>query len=351
DAYIAHHPPPSFGHGGIGHELGDGAYVLGRRPDLISFNNAGGAREPEFLSGRQMLAMPEFHRLYQWMRVQGDVGNRATAEIWVRREDGPLGIRRMPGRIDVPGYLLTGQESESTARLDAGGKLAAQTTWREPGVLPAMILPAGRWRVSLNSGGADLKVAYRCQGRTMDRPGPPSSGAAEVLALDAAASISVAVAPRRMDATPAWVQEISFMDAGRDVGTLRCAPAGAPTSVRLSELEDAKPENFSWSHPGNVLIDRAGLRVLVDAAQPGRLVEISVDNNDVYDVELTRRGHSLWRGRVLPRSNGGGLAVTRLLLSAGTEVKPGDELNVIPSGGDGAYSVGHIRIIDDRPPS
>src|SRR5581483_8262248 len=31
DAYIAHHTPAGFGHGAIGHELGDGRYVLSRR--------------------------------------------------------------------------------------------------------------------------------------------------------------------------------------------------------------------------------------------------------------------------------------------------------------------------------
>ena len=350
DAYIAHHPPRSFGHGGIGHELGDGAYVLSRRPELISFDNAAGAREPNFVSGRQMLAMPEFHRLYQWMRVQGDVGNRATAEIWVRREDGALGIRRSPGRIDVPGYLLTGQESQATARLDPAGNLAAQITWREPGVLPAMTVPAGRWRAILSPTGQGLTTAYRCNGRSMERSGPPSD-AAEVLDVEAAASISVAVAAPPGRATPAWVQAISFVDAGGDKATLRCVRPGAPVVVQLSDVEMAKPENFDWSHPGNVLIDGAGLHVLVDRGRPGRSLEISVDNNDVYDVELTRGGRSLWRDRVLPRSNGGGLAVSRLRLTAGTEVKSGDELKVIPFGGDGAYSIGHIRIIDDRPPS
>ncbi|HVT06577.1 MAG TPA: hypothetical protein VHO67_03930 [Polyangia bacterium] len=351
DAFIARHPPPTFGHGGIGHELGDGAYVLGRRPDLISFNNAGGARDPNFLSGRQMLGMPAFHQLYQWMRVQGDVGNRATAEIWVRREDGPLGIRRAPGRIEVPGYLLTGQESEATARLDPTGKLAAQITWREPGVLPAINVPAGRWRVVVTAARSDLTFAFRCRGRTMQRSGAPGPRPAEVLMLDEPAPISVAVAPPEAAAAPAWVRELDFEDAAGVPATLRCAAAGGPLTVRLSELDSRKPENFAWSHPGNVLIDGAGLRVLVDGARAGGWLEISADNNDVYAVELRRGGHRLWSDRAMPRWNGGGLAVSRLRLPAGTTVENGDELTITPSGGDGAYSVGHVRIVDDRPPS
>jgi arabinofuranosyltransferase len=346
DAYIAHHPPPGFGHGGIGHELGDGAYVLSRRPDLISFNNAGGARDPSFLSGRQMLAIPEFHRLYQWIRVQGDVGNRATAEIWVRREDGRVGIRRSPGRVDVPGYLLTGQESEATARLDPAGKLAAQLTWREPGVLPAITVPAGRWRVVVTPADASLTVALRCEGRSTVPSAPGGSGSAEVLQLDMAASISVSIAPPQGRATPAWVQEISFVDDQSAVPTRRCAQPGTPLTVRLSDVESPKPENLGWSHPGNLLIGRDGLRVAVDGPRRGRSLEISVDNNDIYDVELARGGRPLWRGRVWPRFNGGGLAITRFHLPDRTEVETGDQLNVTPSGGDGAYSVGHIRVTD-----
>lgn len=94
DAYIARHPPPSFGHGQIGHELGDGAYVLGRAPDLIAFNGSTGFHEPVFLSGRQLVSMPEFLSLYQWIRVEPAVGTRARGEIWVRREGGRIGIVR-----------------------------------------------------------------------------------------------------------------------------------------------------------------------------------------------------------------------------------------------------------------
>src|SRR5678810_595541 len=35
DLYLTHHLPERFGHGAMGHEIGDGAYVMSRRPDLV----------------------------------------------------------------------------------------------------------------------------------------------------------------------------------------------------------------------------------------------------------------------------------------------------------------------------
>jgi hypothetical protein len=37
DYYLPRHPPPGVGQGAIGHELGDGQYVLNRKPDLVIF--------------------------------------------------------------------------------------------------------------------------------------------------------------------------------------------------------------------------------------------------------------------------------------------------------------------------
>jgi arabinofuranosyltransferase len=341
DAYLAHHPPPGFGRGAIGHELGDGAYVFDRRPDLISFDNAGGFHQPNFLSGRQLLAMPEFHRLYQWVRVQAGVGNQAFAEIWVRREEGRLGVRRSPGRVEVPGYFLTGQDSESAARLDGQGKLTARPTWQQPGSIPSLSIPAGRWRVTVTPPDPDLTLAFRCGARSMQR----EAGAGAVLQLDQPSAIAVGVAPSAARAAPAAAVElITFIAEQESPPTLRCARPGERLTTRLAEISPPKSENLYWAHPTNLVTGLEGLSATVERPQSPKFVEISVDNNDVYELALVRHGRTLWTGRVSPRQNGGGLAVTRLDLPAGTHVEAGDQLMVTPSGGDGAFSVGHLRL-------
>ena len=75
-------------------------------------------------------------------------------------------------------------------------------------------------------------------------------------------------------------------------------------------------------------------------------IDLTADNNDAYVLALTRDGAPLWRGVAGPRANGGGLAGRRLELSPPVEVRPGDTLTVSPEGGDGAYSVGHLRLDD-----
>lgn len=343
DAYLAHHPPPGFGRGAIGHELGDGAYVFAREPDLISFDNAGGFHQPNFLSGRQMLGMPEFLRLYQWIRVQASIGNQAFAEIWVRRDGGgKLGVRRNDGQIDVPGYFLTGQESESAARLDAQGRLTARLTWQQPGILPALSIPAGRWRVEITPPDPELAVTFRCGARSMQR----QPGLAAILQLDQPSAISVGVAPSAKRTTPAAVELISFLAEKEGKPGLVCARPGERITTTLTEISTPKTENLYWAQPTNLVTGIEGLSATIDRAQSARFVEISVDNNDVYEIEIARHGQVFWTGRVLPRKNGGGLAISRLELPAGTKFDAGDELTVTPSGGDGAYSIGHVRFVD-----
>jgi len=193
DRYLAYHPPPSFGRGQIGHELGDGAYVLSRAPDLIAFNNAGGARVPVFLSGRQLLANPEFSRRYQSIRVQGPVGNRAFADLWIRREGGKLGVVRTPERIAVPGYFFSSHLSSAVARLDETGRLVARISAKEPGRLPPLELPPGRYRLRFVPDDRSLRIELHCGSASMARV---AEGEIPVIDLEHSTSVGVTLAPR-----------------------------------------------------------------------------------------------------------------------------------------------------------
>lgn len=65
DVTIAHRKVAEMGSGLAGHEKGDGRYVLGRNPAVIQFHSSIGRLEPSFLSDRELVELPEFHRLYQ----------------------------------------------------------------------------------------------------------------------------------------------------------------------------------------------------------------------------------------------------------------------------------------------
>jgi arabinofuranosyltransferase len=339
DSYIAHHPPPNFGRGAIGHELGDGAYVLGRAPDLIAFNSAAGARDPEFLSGREMLAMPVFHQLYQWVRLQASTGNRAFAELWVRR-DGKVGVVRDANRIEIPGFLFTGQASDATARLDGTGKLAAEISAAAPGALPPLEIPSGRWHIEAVAGG-ELVLGLRCNDRSVEgvAPGPRLN-----VDLDRAMPIELAVAPASGVSGLAHLTRVIFTRITEPAPPIHCVSADRRPAVSLRALAHPKPEGLVWNHPGNFVIGTEGVAIEVDADQRVRHLDLSVDENDSYAIEIFHRGASAWRTEVPPRPLRGGLALHHLDLPVSVSVASGDTIVVTPLAGDGFYSIGDLRL-------
>ena len=71
---------------GIGHDLGDGRYVLRRAPDLVVFGIATGGEHGFFRSAREMQQDPEFWRDYTLVDFEGAEPYVARARIWCRHE-------------------------------------------------------------------------------------------------------------------------------------------------------------------------------------------------------------------------------------------------------------------------
>jgi hypothetical protein len=49
-----------------GHEKGDGAYVLSRKPDFVILGGAEGGTRPRFLGDLELLHSPEFRESYRY---------------------------------------------------------------------------------------------------------------------------------------------------------------------------------------------------------------------------------------------------------------------------------------------
>lgn len=142
DRHLARNPPRTFGHGMVGHELGSGSYVLSREPDLIVFHT--GRLHDAFLSGREMQAMPEFHRRYVPVRIEVPSGDAYTAIVWMRRGSPRVGMfTGEDGMLHVPGHLLATTPA-SISRLDAEGRLVAHLSREAPlrVDVPAELLPS-----------------------------------------------------------------------------------------------------------------------------------------------------------------------------------------------------------------
>jgi len=150
DRALATHHPPEFGNGLIGHELGNGAYILGRKPDLIAFHTALGDVEATWRGGREMRESPEFARRYQLVTFK--TPEDVTTRLWVRTEDGRIGVKRAGGEVSIPGYLFYTQPG-GVAELNPEGRLGLRIDASHPAYLFGLALESGRWEARVEASG------------------------------------------------------------------------------------------------------------------------------------------------------------------------------------------------------
>jgi hypothetical protein len=336
DRHIATHPPPSFGHGGIGHELGDGAYVLRRRPDLIAFNGPLGERNPRFLSGIQLVATRDFQREYQLVRARGPRA-RLVGELWMRREGGKVGVTRSPDRIHVPGYFFG--SGAGVAELDAKNRLVANNPGPYNAELPKFELEAGTWEVVLDTDIAPSGVAFRCDGVSAAQTGVGHVS----IELDTPRPVDVIVGP-----APKGVVAIRSATFVRRPGPggFRCAARRERLVVPLAQLSKRKEEQSAWDAFGTVLFDAAGVRVLLPELSKAKKLELSVDGNDRHAI-LFARGSQVEGSVTLEQGKRGGMAIERIDVPEPVRATGFDRVEIVPVTGDNYYSVGHLFVLGD----
>jgi hypothetical protein len=148
DYFLARHRPADFGTGPIGHELGNGAYVLSRKPDLVLFNLPTGGRRPNFRSGVEMMEDPsaEFTATFRPVTIECEQPRHVISLLWMRTEGGAIGMTRSEDQIRIPGYLFSDNE-QSRAKLDAEGRLGVVVFPDKSAELSGLSVPPGRWVV------------------------------------------------------------------------------------------------------------------------------------------------------------------------------------------------------------
>jgi arabinofuranosyltransferase len=189
DQHIARTHPKDFGSGLLGHELGDGRYVLDRKPDLVLFCGGAGGRKACYRSGREMEESPEFRADYDLVALVVDEAV-PPALAFVRRESPLVGITRAPDRVVVPGQLFaTTMGSRAVVLPDS--RWAARSAVGAPAHLRRARLEAGRWVTHADTLGAPVVFEIK---RT---DGAPVAAGPDGLAftLDADATVSVLAGP------------------------------------------------------------------------------------------------------------------------------------------------------------
>ena len=152
DRFLSHRRPADFGHGELAHELGDGSYVYGRRPDLIIFDQPWGTADPSYRSGRELRPRPEFTNDYALVHIKTTEPREERSQIWMRRE-GVTGIVRRPTEVRVPAVLLASQAGDP-AELGPTAVVELPLLRGQVFHYDGLALPAGRWRAEAQTSAA-----------------------------------------------------------------------------------------------------------------------------------------------------------------------------------------------------
>lgn len=209
DSYIARNPSRPPGSGFIGHDIGNGAYVLRRQPDLIFFCGAGGIKDPCFWGGKEMLATPEFHESY--INLQLFIPKLDwPLSMWTRRESAKVGIRRAPDLVIIPGYLFANEEPLNL-ELSADGKLLTTLASDQRVRLKDLSLLPGRWRAAVEPAASGARVEPEDLETSIETP-------------------RVTLVLENTGATPARVESVKIVPTAGPVAEASPAPEPEPPS-------------------------------------------------------------------------------------------------------------------------
>ena len=209
DAHIARHRGESFGQGEQGHELGDGAYVLSREPDIIVAHRLGSHRLA-YVGGREMNADPRFRQLYRRVRIRGEHPVPTSFFIFCRL-DGRVGVQRSEDLVTIPGYLFA-KDKGTEAQLDAAKTLGTRFLQGTEAPLDGLELPAGTWHLTAVGTGPFRLSARPQSGRAIATQASDGSelllekpGLVDIRVLASAPAFLTEVVARRVDRNPTHV--------------------------------------------------------------------------------------------------------------------------------------------------
>jgi hypothetical protein len=156
DYHIARHPIADRGKGWVGHELGDGRYVLDHKPDLLLLANF--QSDALFPADKQLLADPRFAAHYQLIHIDAGPPNPIRAGLYIRRIDGKLGMQSSEDQEMVPAYLATTNDANSVRLIDGRAQLVIAP--RGSAQFSAIPLGSGGWKTMLSGAGAARLAAH-----------------------------------------------------------------------------------------------------------------------------------------------------------------------------------------------
>ncbi len=147
DYHIPRQPVQDRGQGWIGHELGDGKYVMDARPDLILFCLPSGNYTGCYRSGKEMMADPAFFERYTFAQFEVTTPYAFRSKLWVSRESPRIGVQRTAEQVFVPAYLFSA-DPDPVSRLDDGMQFVVYVPSGQEIRFDRLTLGAGTWQMA-----------------------------------------------------------------------------------------------------------------------------------------------------------------------------------------------------------
>ena len=148
DYHIAHEASHARGYGWVGHELGDGKYILDQKPDLLLFSSFDGSNSL-FPADQQIVDDPRFKQFYQPINFDSPQPNSMRAFIYVRRIDGKLGIENTSQGLLIPAYLAKIDAANSVHLV--GGKANLLLAAKHDATFEKLAVQPGEWEIKVDS--------------------------------------------------------------------------------------------------------------------------------------------------------------------------------------------------------
>jgi hypothetical protein len=179
-----------------------------------------------------MMDMPQFHQSYQLLVAQGQRGNRSRAELYIKREQGPISIERTALRVHVPGYFLANSTDLAAAELDERDQLVTPINAGETRELRALPLGSGVWTLTSDPPDPELTFGFGCPDVSAVTE---QSGGPFVIQLDTPSNLSIRVGLTHQDSATVWLVSLTLTRAEYAVATYRCP--SDPQAARSSLAE------------------------------------------------------------------------------------------------------------------
>ncbi len=343
DRYLTANPPPWFGTHGIGHELGDGDYVLRRNPDIIVFNSALGDTQPFWPSARQMYAKPRFHEEYKLTKVRSRSRIPSVLNMFVKRENSAVGIKRSADEIRIPGYLFSGIAVDA-ARPGRNNALFTPLTGKSAPFITGVHLEAGTWLMTTDHPIPSSGYRMSCEGGTVNKAKSPYfPWMPYAIKIVEPTEVSITFRTPAWLADPVSLYEVILKRVPEGDATVVCTPEDQPVPATLADLQTKKSDGTPEEHFDNLRFGEAGVSVALPAPIKMKALRIGLDGGSRIHIEYRRGQQVLGTSIVAPQSAAG---IQEHTIKPPRELsgQTVDRLIITPEAGAALHSLAHLFV-------